>query len=154
MEVTIDVPKAEDFEDVNQLAKQVHSLHVKWRPDLFIDVKEVITQEDFKEMLQNENIVVVKMQSEIVGYMTFCMQEKNHYGVRFRKYFKIDAICVDEKSRGTGVGTELLKFAKEKAKENGCTDLFLTVNEENKNAIKLYEKFGFQVKSIEYSMKI
>ena len=154
MEVTIDAPKVEDFEDVNQLAKQVHSLHVEWRPDLFIDVKEVITQEDFKEMLQNENIVVAKRQSKIVGYMTFCTQEKNHHGIRFRKYFKIDAICVDEKNRGRGVGTELLKFAKEKAKENSCTDLFLTVNEENKNAIELYEKFGFQVKSVEYSMKI
>ena len=154
MEVTIHVPKVEDFEDVNQLAKQVHSLHVKWRPDLFIDVKEVITQEDFKEMLQNENIVVAKVQSEIVGYMTFCIQEKNHHGVRFRKYLKIDAICVDEKSRGSGVGTKLLKFAKEKAKENGCTDLDLTVNEENENAIKVYEKFGFKVRSIAYSMKI
>ncbi len=154
MEVAIDVPKAEDFETVNQLAKQVHSLHVEWRPDLFLDVKQVITQEYFEEMLLNKNIVVAKRREEIVGYMTFSISEKNHHGVRFRKYFKIDAICVDEKNRGIGAGTELLKYAKEKAKENGCTDLDLTVNEENENAIKMYEKFGFKVRSIAYSMKI
>lgn len=154
MEVTIDVPKAEEFEAVNQLAKQVHKLHVEWRPDLFLDVEEVIHRDYFEEILKNENIVVAKMQSEIVGYMTFCIQEKNHHGVRFRKYLKIDAICVDEKNRENGIGTKLLKFAKEKAKENDCTDLDLTVNEENENAIKVYEKFGFKVRNIAYSMKI
>lgn len=39
-------------------------------------------------------------------------------------------------------------------KENGCTDMYLTVNEENENAIKLYEKFGFKIKSLAYSMQI
>lgn len=154
MEVTIEMSKSEDFECVNKLAKQVHQLHVEWRPDLFLDVEEVIPREDFEMMLKNENIVVAKRQDEIVGYMTFSISEKDNYGIRFRKYLKIDVICVDEKSRGNGIGTELLKFAKEKAKENNCTDLFLTANEENKNAIKLYEKFGFTVKSIEYLMKI
>ena len=40
------------------------------------------------------------------------------------------------------------------AKEKNCTDMYLTVNVENINAIKLYEKFGFKVKSIAYSMQI
>jgi len=31
---------------------------------------------------------------------------------------------------------------------------YLTVNEENVSAIKLYEEFGFKVKSIAYSMQI
>lgn len=154
MEVIIELPKLKDFESVNQLAKQVHNLHVEWRPDLFLSVEEVIQKEDFEEMLKNKSIVVAKRQEEIVGYMTFSISEKNHHGVRFRRYLKIDAICVDEEFRGNGIGTALLKFAKEKAKENGCTDLFLTANEENKNAIKLYEKFGFKVKSIAYSMEI
>lgn len=30
----------------------------------------------------------------------------------------------------------------------------LTVNKENENAIKVYEEFGFKVKSIAYSMQI
>lgn len=65
MQTIIQIPKIEDFEAVNRLAKQVHELHVKWRPDLY-----------------------------------------------------------------------------------------LTVNEENENAIKMYEKFGMKVKNIAYSMEI
>lgn len=154
MEVAIEIPKSEDFEKMNQLAKQVHQLHVQWRPDLFLDVDEVIGREDFEKMLQNKNIVVAKMQGEIVGYMTFNILEKDNYGLRLRKYLKIDAICVDEKCRGNGIGTQLLNYAKEIGKEKDCTDMYLTVNEENENAIKTYEKFGFKVKNIAYSMEI
>ena len=67
---------------------------------------------------------------------------------------EIEAICVDEKNRGKGIGTILLRYVKEFGKENDCTDMYLTVNEENENAIKAYEKFGFKVKSIAYSMQI
>lgn len=74
--------------------------------------------------------------------------------MRYRKQLQIEAICVDEENRGKGIGTELLKYVKKFGKENNCTDLYLTVNKENENAIKAYEKFGFKVKSIAYSMKI
>ncbi len=38
MNVTIEVPQIEDFKRVNELAKQVHELHVNWNPDLFLSV--------------------------------------------------------------------------------------------------------------------
>ena len=154
MQTIIQIPKIEDFEAVNRLAKQVHELHIKWRPDLFLSVEEVIVKEEFEEMIKNETIVIAKWQNEIVGYLTFSIQEKNHHGMRFRKQLTIDAICVVEKYRGKGIGSALLKDIRKVAKENGCTDLYLTVNEENENAIKMYEKFGMKVKNIAYSMEI
>jgi len=47
-----------------------------------------------------------------------------------------------------------MKKALEYAKENNCTDVRLTVNEENEKAIKLYEKLGMKVRNIAYTMKI
>lgn len=154
MQTIIQIPKIEDFEAVNRLAKQVHELHVKWRPDLFFSVEKVIMKSEFEEMIQNATIMVAKWQNEIVGYMTFSIQEKNHHGMRFRKQLIIDAICVVEKYRGKGIGSALLKDIRKIAKENSCTDLYLTVNEENENAIKMYEKFGMKVKNRAYSMEI
>lgn len=154
MQTTIENPQIEDFNRVNELAKQVHELHVNWRPDLFLSVDEVIVKENFKEMIQAKEIFVAKIQDEIVGYITFNIKEKNNPSMRYRKQLQIEAICVDEKSRGKGIGTELLKYAKKFGKENNCTDIYLTVNEENENAIKVYEEFGFKVKSIAYSMQI
>ncbi len=154
METIIEIPKIEDLKKVNKLAKQVHELHVNWRPDLFLSVDEVISKEDFEEMIQAKEIFVAKIQDEILGYITINIKEKNNPSMRYRKQLQIEAICVDEKNRGKGIGTELLKYVKKFGKENNCTDLYLTVNKENKNASKVYEEFGFKVKSIAYSMQI
>ena len=154
MQVTIENPKIEDFNRINELAKQVHELHVNWRPDLFLSVDEVINKEDFEKMVQDKEIFVARVEDEIVGYITINIKEKNNPSMRYRKQLQIEAICVDEENRGKGIGTELLEYARKFAKENNCTDLYLTVNKENENAIKVYEEFGFKVKSIAYSMQI
>lgn len=154
MQITIENPRIEDFNKVNKLAKQVHELHVNWRPDLFLSVDEVISKEALEEMIQTKEIFVAKIQDEIVGYITFSIIEKNNPSMRYRKQLQVEAICVDENNRGKGIGTLLLKYVKEFGKENNCTDMYLTVNEENKDAIKVYENFGFKVKSIAYSMQI
>lgn len=150
----IEVPQPKDYETVNKLAIQVHELHVGWRPDLFISVNEVISKEYFNELILNNQIFVAKINKEIVGYIIFNIREKEIPSMRYRKQLNIDAMCVDENHRGKGIGTQLLKFVKEFAIENNCTDLYLTVNEENEEAIKTYEKFGMKVKNIAYSMKI
>ena len=154
METIIEIPKIEDLKKVNKLAKQVHELHVNWRPDLFLSVDEVISKECFEEMIQAKAIFIAKIQDEIVGYITINIKEKNNPSMRYRKQLQIEAICVDEKNRGKGIGTELLKYARKFGKENNCTDIYLTVNKENEKAIKVYEEFGFKVKSIAYSMQI
>lgn len=154
METTIECPKLEDWEIVNELARQVHKMHVKWRPDLFIDVDEVIVQKDFEVMIQNKEIFVAKVHEKIVGYIMFNIKEKNSAHMRYRKQLSIEAICVDEKYRGNRIGTSLLEYVKMIGKENGCTDMHLTVNEENKKAIQLYEKLGFKVGNISYLMQI
>ena len=154
MEIKIELPELKDFKDINLLAKQVHELHVKWRPDLFFMIEELISEEKLKELIENNEIFIAKLQEKIVGYITLNIVEKNTPGMRYRKQLSIDAICVDEKNRGKGIGTALLKYVKEYGKLNNCTDIYLTVNEENEDAIKIYEKFGMKVKSIVYSMQI
>ncbi len=154
MKTIIEIPRIEDFNKVNELAKQVHELHVNWRPDLFLSVDEVISKEDFEKMIQAKEIFVAKIEDEIVGYITINIKEKINPSMRYRKQLQIEAICVDEKTRGKGIGTQLLKYVKQYGKEYDCIDIYLTVNEENESAIKMYEEFGFKVKSIAYSMQI
>lgn len=154
MQATIENPQIEDFNRVNELAKQVHELHVNWRPDLFLSVDEVISKEEFEKRIQANEIFVARIEDEIVGYITINIKEKNNPIMRNRKQLQIEAICVDEKNRGKGIGIQLLKYVKQYGKKNNCTDICLTVNEENASAIKMYEEFGFKVKSIAYSMQI
>lgn len=154
MDIVVEIPQIEDFKRVNELAVQVHEMHVKWNPDIFRSVEEVITKEEFENRISNEEIYVAKKENEIVGYIVFNIKEKEASSMRYRKQLNIEAICVDEKQRRNGIGTKILNNIKEIAKSKGCTDLYLTVNQENENAIKVYEKFGFKVKNIAYMMKI
>lgn len=154
MEVIIETPKLEDLKQVNLLAKQVQDLHVNWNPDLFLNVDVVISKESFEEKIQSKQIFIAKLEGRIVGYIAFNISEKINPLMRYRKQLLIEAICVDEANRGNGIGTLLLQYAKNIGKENNCTDMQLTVNQNNKNAIQVYEKFGFTVRDIAYSIKI
>ncbi len=154
MKVVIELPKVEDFKRVNELARQVHELHVKWRPDIFSDINEIIRKDNLEEMIQNKEIYVAKLQNQILGYIIFNIKENSNPGIRCRKQLTIKAICVDENNRRKGIGKLLLEHAKNIAQDNHCTDMNLTVNQENTNAIKLYEEFGFKLKNIAYSMKL
>ena len=150
----IEIPKMEDLNSINIIARQVHEIHVNWRPDLFISVDEAINKDELEELINNGEIYVAKENNNIVGYIIIEIMEKNNRKMRYRKILEISNLGVEENYRNKGIGTELLNFIKNKALEDNCTDLYLTVNEENKNAIKLYEKFGFKIKNIAYSKQI
>lgn len=150
------IPKIKDYENINKLAIQVHELHVGWRPDLFNSVDKVITEEELKEMIDNKEIYTAVIDNQIVGYIIINITEKKNPNpkFRYRKQLNIDAMCVDEKYRGKGIGTSLLNYAKQIAIENNCTDMYLTVNQENVSAIKTYENFGMKVKNIAYLLDL
>ena len=147
-------PTIDEWSKINELAKQVHKLHINWNSDLFLDVEEVISMERLNKLLETDSIYVAKVNGEIVGYGIIDIKEKDNGFMRYRKLLSIDTLCIDEDFRGQGIGTKILEFAKNIAKEENCTDMHLTVNPNNENAIKVYEKFGMKVYNLSYMMKL
>ena len=152
--ITIEVPKKQDFKKVNKIASQVQNIHVAWSPDRFKKVEEVISKELFNKLIKNEEILIAKKEEEIVGYVMIKIEERETPITKYRKQINIEAICVDEEHRGKGIGTKLIQAVEKIGKAQGCTNLCLTVHEKNKRAKKVYEKIGFKVKSIAYTMKL
>jgi ribosomal protein S18 acetylase RimI-like enzyme len=58
----------------------------------------------------------------------------------------ITQICVANWVRGAGVGYELLRQALLALRESGCRKVSLTVTNSNRDAIKLYERMGFETR--------
>lgn len=154
MDINIEIPKIEEQKRINELARQIQKIHFNWRPDLFLDTEEVISNERLKELVDKNCIYVAKIDGKIVGYIIIDIMEKNNSFIRYRKLLVVDTLCVDENYRGKGIGTQLLEFAKKLGKKNKCTDMYLTVNPKNENAIKVYEKFGMRLKDMTYMMEI
>lgn len=71
-----------------------------------------------------------------------------------RKILILDQICVDEACRHQGLGKKMFGALKELAKEQGCTDLQLTCDPNNKAAIGFYEGQGMEVKCLQYRLKL
>lgn len=59
--------------------------------------------------------------------------------------FLMDGLVVDERARGRGVGTELLRAIRAKAIASRCTTIRLDVIDTNPRARAMYERFGFVV---------
>ena len=59
-------------------------------------------------------------------------------------YF-LDALCVDEKFRNRGIGSELIELTKKKARNEGYNSLGLLVFKDNSIAQNVYKKNGFDV---------
>lgn len=80
---------------------------------------------------------------KVIGHL-FC-SIRDYKQVAVYKDFKtlfIDDLCVDETTRGQGVGKALYEFAIGYAREKGCYDVTLNVWEGNKSARAFYEKMG------------
>lgn len=59
--------------------------------------------------------------------------------------YHISTIATLPESRGYGVGSKLIKFAEGQARLNHYNKCSLTVKKENKQALKLYERLGYQI---------
>ncbi|MDD6643353.1 MAG: GNAT family N-acetyltransferase [Firmicutes bacterium] len=143
-----------DFEAVNRLARQVHELHVQWRPDLFRSVQYPITPEEFSALLQEQRLLLAQKDGTVVAYAVFAMQEFDIPKLMPQKTLKLEEICVEEAYRRQGIAKALLQELMRLGKAAGCTDLRLTCDPHNAAGIAFYESLGMQPKVIQYQCKL
>ena len=75
---------------------------------------------------------------------------KIFFSTRVEGSYFLDALCVDKKFRGKGIGTQLIELTKRKAKDEGYLVLSLMVFADNLEAQRLYKHNGFKtVKNID-----
>ncbi len=144
----------EDYQEVDRLMAQVHQLHVDGRSDLYIDVEHIYSYNQFKEMVENEDMITVLAEEEdsVVGICMISMRSKTCMVSRRTAY--MEDLCVDETCRGKGIGKELFLYVKEKAKEMGAERLDLMVWGFNESARIFYEKMGMNPQRYIYETEL
>ena len=134
-----------DLSGINSLLYQVLEVHHKGRPDLFYGGVKKYTDEEILSILKNEEtpVFVAAEGDAVLGY-AFCIfqQIQNSHILTPVKTLYLDDLCVDEQTRGKGVGKALFAFVKAFAKEKECYNVTLNVWSCNKSAMKFYEKCG------------
>lgn len=139
---------------VNELAAQVHALHVGWRPDLYYMPEELYPEERFDEHLAKRELYVAKIEGNVAGFALLRMYDSSRVGRLPGKMMLIDEICVHEACRGHGIGTQMMEDIHALAKAFGCDSLKIGVYPQNEDAIRFYERFGFAIRSIDMQKKV
>lgn len=90
----------------------------------------------------NNELVVVDDGNEVIGVLqiTFTPYLTHQGGWRAT----IEGVRTSASSRGKGIGTKLINYAIQRAKERGCHLVQLTTDKQRPDAIRFYEKLGFQ----------
>ena len=133
-----------DYNEIDKLIQQVHSLHVENRPDLYIELEHPLSKSEFEELVKKDDgISIVAEENEVViGLCIVSIRSKS--GMIDKKVAYMDDLCVDKNFRGQGIGKELFNFASDIAKKKGAERLDLMVWSFNKRAINFYEELGMK----------
>lgn len=61
------------YDKISALVKEVHCIHVKNRPDVYVDVENPFTEERFKEILNDDKTKIFVAEdgnNEIIAYIS------------------------------------------------------------------------------------
>lgn len=135
-----------DIKGIVKLLLQVDMIHHNARPDIFKGPAHKYTEDELKDLLNDENtyvFVCVDEHDNVIGHaFCVCKQKINHNVLTDIKTLYIDDICVDENMRGKNIGKSLYDFVVDYAKENDFYNITLNVWECNPGAIEFYKKMG------------
>lgn len=143
-----------DHTAVNDLARQVHELHVAWRPDIFTMSDELYTPERLEDCIRHRQLYVAKLNDIVVGYVLVKIRNYDWPGVVNRKVMVVDELCVEKSLRDHGIGTRIIEEVLALARAFGCTDMQLGVYPQNDDAVGFYQKCGFTIRSIDMQRKV
>ena len=150
----LELARPEDRSDVNRLARQVHAMHVAWRPDIYEMVEELYSRQRFADAIAERQLYVAKPDGIIVGFVLVKIRSYDWPGVVNRKVMVVDEVCVEETLRNQGIGRAMMEDVHALAKAFDCTDLQLGVYPQNDDAVGFYQKCGFTIRSIDMQRKV
>ena len=148
MSLTIREATIDDYEAVCALFAQIDLIHHTALPDIFRSMNGPARSLEFmQDRLDDANLrfVVAEQDNEVVGLAEAAIRnpiDLPFLAPRARVY--IEDIIVDERFRGTGVGSALLAHIEDWTRSLGITRIELTVWEFNTSARAMYEHRKFR----------
>lgn len=149
--------KREDYEYVAMIVKELHSFHVKGRPDIYKD-SDVPLNKDYYNMLIESGlhqVFVLEKSNNIIGYCIIEIKETpTREGLVTKKFVFINDLCIKNNYKGNGYGRLLFKEVRHYAKSVGGETLELGVWNFNKEAIEFYKHMGMNIRNIRMELKV
>lgn len=100
----------------------------------------------------NNELIVACHNNEVIGVqqITFTPFLTHQGGWRAT----IEGVRTLSTERGKGIGSELIRYAIQRAKERGCHLVQLTTDKQREDALRFYERIGFEATHEGMKMKL
>jgi ribosomal protein S18 acetylase RimI-like enzyme len=160
MKTNIRIATIQDIEQIVPLLISLDDHHVNMYPSVF-DVTKITVEKRTAFLSNNINepnnlFLIAEINTIIVGVVHCYIQEtKNHPIKKDKKVAVLSDLYVDEQHRNKGIASQLINASMELIKQNwNIESIYLNVFNKNEEAIKLYEKLGFQQQFSRYSINM
>lgn len=143
--------QAKDVAGILSLLKQVGNVHHEGRPDIFRANAQKYGASQILSMLDSsKNPIFVAVEGEkVLGY-GFCQIKTYEHDPVIADHTElyVDDLCVDETSRGKGIGKAIYAAILKYAKLRKCYNVTLNVWSCNENAMKFYQRLGLKPQKV------
>lgn len=138
------------LEDLNTLLEFEQGVITAERPyDPTLD-EDPITYYDLKELMVSNDaqVVVVEYDSEVIA-SGYALKKRARAYLEHEFYSYLGFMYTHPAFRGKGINAMVVEALKDWSGKKGLTEIRLTVYDENRAAIRAYEKIGFKKHIIE-----
>ena len=108
-----------------------------------LELREIVTTWELKQRLEHHHIYLIYLEDELVGEMDYQIDPR-HLFKKEPGTAWIGIIIGEEVARGKGIGYLALQYLEKQIKLHGLKRIELGVFEFNKQAIRLYQRLGYQ----------
>ncbi|MFS1518719.1 GNAT family N-acetyltransferase [Bacillus sp. SCS-151] len=107
-----------------------------------LESQSSITIENIIQRLEHEQIYLIYQGELLIGEMNYMVDPAHLYKKESGTAW-VGITIGESEGRGKGIGYEAIKFLEDKIREEGLRRIELGVFEFNKQALKLYQKLGY-----------
>lgn len=104
-------------------------------PESYLAAFEQLDRDD------NHELIVAELHGEVIGTLHLMFLPSLSYQGGLRA--QVESVRVDTKCQNQGIGSKMMKWAIERARERGAHIVQLTTHQTRTNAHRFYQRLGF-----------
>lgn len=140
-----------DYAEVYNLTLEVYTLHLKGRPDVYLEIDNPLTKEAYSDLLNSDTSKIFVVENienkKLAAYSILQIMTTKNPILIPKTFIYIDDFCVSLNFKRIGIGKMMFNYIVDYAKSKKADSLQLNVWEFNKAAMKFYEAMGMSTRN-------